>query len=111
MRSAGDRYEAAAAAYLIGKGYRILERNFRLRLGEIDLIAEDGGTLVFIEVKGRFGADPREAVVDYKVGKVHRVAEAYLARTGQFEREIRFDALFVTETAAGCAFDHEIAAF
>ena len=66
-RQIGTEEEALAAEFLEGRGYRIVERNFRCRLGEIDLIARDGSVLVFIEVKyrktGAYG-DPAEAV-DY----------------------------------------------
>ena len=52
-RQIGTEEEALAAEFLEGRGYRIVERNFRCRLGEIDLIARDGSVLVFIEVKYR----------------------------------------------------------
>ena len=52
-RRTGSEYEARAAEYLTANGYRILERNFRCRQGEIDLIAQDGSYLVFVEVKYR----------------------------------------------------------
>ena len=64
-RQIGTKEEALAAAFLEKQGYQILERNFRCRLGEIDLIARDGSTLVFVEVKYRKNADfgtPAEAV-------------------------------------------------
>ena len=113
MRVEGNRFEAAAAAFLESAGYRILARNFRNRLGEIDLIVERDGVVVFVEVKGRRGADPREAISDLKVSKVRRVAESFLAMKGWLDetREVRFDALFVTGTDEGFVFDHEIAAF
>ena len=52
-RDLGDFGERLAAAHLEAKGYRIRERNFRTREGEIDIIAERGGTLVFVEVRNR----------------------------------------------------------
>ena len=69
-----------AAAYLKKKGYQILEANFRCRFGEIDLIARDGGYLVFIEVKYRSSptGDSLEAVNRRKQRKIIRVAEYYL---------------------------------
>ena len=64
-RAVGSRYEEETAAFLQKNGYRILEKNFRDRRGEIDLIAKDGRTLVFVEVKYRKNARngyPEEAV-------------------------------------------------
>ena len=64
-RAVGTHYEEEAARYLEQQGYQILERNFFSRYGEIDLIAKDEDTLVFVEVKYRSGAsfgDPAEAV-------------------------------------------------
>ena len=55
-RQIGTEEEALAAEFLEGRGYRIVERNFRCRLGEIDLIARDGSVLVFIEVSRRRSA-------------------------------------------------------
>ena len=54
-RQTGSRYEETAAAFLTSKGYRVLERNFRCRQGEIDLICRHGRYLVFAEVKYRSG--------------------------------------------------------
>ena len=79
-RAAGASYERRAAAFLRGKGYQILAQNYRCRLGEIDLIAGDGGTIVFIEVKYRAGKGagaPEEAVTAAKMRKIVRVAQYY----------------------------------
>lgn len=96
-RATGSRYEARAAAYLEKKGYRILERNFRCRSGEIDLIARDGRYLVFIEVKyRRTGAAgyALDAVDARKAAKVRRVAGIYLMQTSRPETTpCRFDAI------------------
>ena len=92
-RAVGAAYEAAAAAYLEKLGYRILERNFRCARGEIDLIAEKDGYLVFIEVKYRknSGAGYREeAVVERKRLALGRAARAYLAKNGILEKPCRF---------------------
>lgn len=81
-RAAGRRYEEAAGAYLESLGYRILERNYRCRRGEIDLIARDGAVLVFIEVKFRRGpaaGDPAEAVDARKRRRIVTAARMYLA--------------------------------
>lgn len=79
-RQIGTEEEALAAAFLKKQGYRILEHNFRCRLGEIDLIARDGSALVFIEVKyrknGSYG-HPAEAVDYRKQQKICKVADYY----------------------------------
>ncbi len=82
-RSLGSEKEQIAEKYLRERGYRILERNFRCRQGEIDLIGRDGKYLVFIEVKyradGRAGA-PEEAVNRAKQRTILQVARYYLYR-------------------------------
>ena len=93
-RKTGAEYEAAAAAWLETKGYRILERNYRTRLGEIDLIAEEGDTLCFIEVKYRSSAGygmPAEAVTPHKQQKILAVSRHYLTVHGCWDRSIRYD--------------------
>lgn len=81
-RSIGSLYEQKAASYLESKGVRILERNFRCRSGEVDLIAKDGKYLVFIEVKYRHlnrGAGGAAEAVDLKKQRIiSRVANFYL---------------------------------
>lgn len=73
--------ERLAAGILQERGYRILEQNFRCRFGEIDLIAEENGDLVFIEVKTRRGTVcglPEEAITNRKARKLQEVAICYL---------------------------------
>ncbi len=94
----GLRGEAAAEAALRHAGLRILERRFRVRHGEIDLVAEEGGVLVFVEVKTRrtpAHGRPWEAVIPRKQARLVRVALAYLARHGMFDRPCRFDVVEV----------------
>lgn len=94
----GEQGEALAVAYLQGKGYTLLQQNFRTKLGEIDCIFEDGEELVFVEVKtrtsARFGS-PLEAVGRRKWQQITRVAQEYLARNNGFDRPIRFDVVGV----------------
>ena len=74
--------EDLAAAYLIKNGLTILQRNFRTRQGEVDLIATDKSTLVFVEVKTRTNEDygfPEESVTDEKLDHLQNAAEEYLA--------------------------------
>jgi len=74
--------EDQAAEYLVKNGLKILQRNYRSREGEIDLIASDGDTLVFVEVKTRTNdayGFPEEAVTEEKMEHIYNVAEEYLA--------------------------------
>ncbi len=99
-RETGSRYETLAAAYLTKSGYVILERNFRGRQGEIDLIARDGTYLVFIEVKYRANGamgDPLEAVGAIKQQRIRQTAAWYLRRHGLPEdTPCRFDVVGIT---------------
>jgi putative endonuclease len=110
----GNAGERAAAAFLRERGYHVLEHNFRCRGGEIDLIALDGGTLVFVEVKLRRtlsrGA-PIEAVTALKQGRIRRAAQTYLAFSGQVFPRIRFDVISLQLTAARSEITHFKAAF
>ena len=92
-REAGDRGEAMAAEYLRENGYEILASQFRCRFGEIDLIAEKDGVLMFVEVKLRtnlqYGA-PREYVTAKKQEKLRSAALLYLSMHG-LDASARFD--------------------
>ncbi len=93
------RGEDAAASYLRRRGYRILGRRLRSDLGEIDLVALDGRTVVFVEVKTRHSAEgdhPAEAVDRAKQRRLTRLAVAYLKRHGLLESPARFDVVAVT---------------
>lgn len=94
----GDRGERLAAAYLQRQGLRILERNARSRLGELDLVAADGDQVVFVEVKTRQAAahgQPVEAVTPEKQRRLTQAALGYLKRRGWLERRTRFDVVAV----------------
>ncbi|BFU93825.1 MAG: conserved protein of unknown function [Nitrospira sp.] len=102
----GQEGEAAAEALLIRKGYRIIARNLRSSAGELDLVAEDGPTLVFVEVKARrteeFGGAVY-AVHERKQQKLIRLAAQFLARHHWSRRSCRFDVVLLQETGAGPA--------
>lgn len=86
--------EERAAAFLMLKGFRILERNFRVPQGEIDLIAQKNGVLVFVEVKSRKGSaqgTPLEAVSPRKVGRLSAAAAVYLSYRREGPSACRFD--------------------
>jgi putative endonuclease len=93
-RSLGDRGEDLAAAFLKKQGYKIVERNYRTPLGEIDLVARHQGVLVFIEVKtrtsARFGAG-QEAVHYAKQARLRKLADYYLKQKRLGEMAVRFD--------------------
>jgi putative endonuclease len=96
--------EAAAENALREAGLQILERRFRVRIGEIDLIASLGRLLVFVEVKTRTGhtyGTPAEAVTVTKQRRIARVAEVYLARKGWHDRPCRFDVVDVLRESSG----------
>jgi putative endonuclease len=90
----GSRGEEVAADVYRRRGFRVVARNWRCRLGELDLVVERGDVLVFCEVKSRrqsvFGGG-FEAVTYRKQAKVRAVAEAFLQVTGARPRAIRFD--------------------
>lgn len=81
-RETGSFYEEKACEYLKEKGLQIVERNFRVRQGEIDIVARDKGTLVFVEVKYRrdtAAGRPQEAVTYKKQKQISKVALFYLS--------------------------------
>ncbi len=92
----GAHGEEIAVSYLQSRGYRILERNYRIRLGEIDIIAEHGEDLVFIEVKTRsdilFGS-PFDSVTLSKQRQLSKVALEYMSKRGCHDRPARFDVI------------------
>ncbi len=94
----GRASEARAEQVLRDKGYRILERNLRTTLGELDLVAEDAGILVFVEVKARatdaFGGGLL-AVDQRKRAKLVKLASQYLAQRHWMDRICRFDVVVV----------------
>jgi putative endonuclease len=103
-RAVGRAGEAAAVRFLKRRGLVILARNLRSRLGEIDLLARDGSTLVFVEVKARRGlsGEPPEAAVDArKRARLGRLALGYLAAHRLGEQSCRFDVVGVSLDEAG----------
>jgi putative endonuclease len=94
----GQDSEMQAEQFLVAKGYRILDRNVRTLLGELDLVAEDQGVVVFVEVKGRatesFGG-ALLAVNHRKRVKLTKLAAQYLAKRHWSDRACRFDVVLV----------------
>ncbi len=99
----GEWGEELAAEYLKKRGYRILVRNFRVKFGEIDLVARDKDCICFIEVKTRRSYDaPQEAVSWRKQRKLTRVAQAYLKQNHKnIDVRSRFDVIAIEENADG----------
>ena len=98
-RRVGEIYERRAEAFLEERGLRILCRNFRNRYGEIDIVAEEGAYLVFVEVKYRSNLKngyPEEAVTDKKQQKIRHGARYYLYRHDYSEdTPCRFDVVSI----------------
>jgi putative endonuclease len=95
----GQRGEAEAARYLRRLGYKIVAQGSRSQLGEVDLVAVDGRTVVFVEVKTReslAGGHPAEAVNAEKQRRLTRLALAYLKRHDLLENPARFDVVAIT---------------
>ena len=94
----GKQGEEAAVSFLKKKGYRILQKNFRCSLGEIDIIAEHHRAVVFVEVKSRTGEEfghPVEAITAIKRNKISRVAQVFSSRHNLQNRDLRFDVVTV----------------
>jgi putative endonuclease len=97
-RGTARKGEALAALVLRLKGYRIEARNWRCPLGEIDIVAWDGDTLVFVEVKARTGSTagaPEDAVDPRKQARIVQLAQAFLARRRGTTPPCRFDVVAV----------------
>jgi putative endonuclease len=103
-RKLGDAGEDLAAAALKKQGYKILARNYTTPLGEIDLIARQGGELVFIEVKTRKSlryGEPQDAVSATKQARLRKLADYYLQRQRLGEVPLRFDVVGITMSTDG----------
>lgn len=98
-RALGAEYEEKAVEYLKNHGYFVLEQNFRCRLGEIDIVACQGGYLFFVEVKYRRSAcqgRPEEAITPAKMRTICRAADYYRLRKGYGEETpCRFDVVAI----------------
>jgi len=99
-RSIGNKAEDTAAEYLLSKGYRIICRQYRLKMGEIDIIAQDNdGTLAFVEVKSSFGSgfgNPLFRITPSKQKTIAKIARIYLTNHKISGVPCRFDIISVT---------------
>ncbi|MEO8908225.1 MAG: YraN family protein [Microbacteriaceae bacterium] len=105
----GRRGEELAAAYLVEHGYRLIERNWRCNQGEIDLIVERNGELVFVVVKTRsslaFG-HPFEAITPVKLARLRRLAAAWCAGCDRAVGRSRLDAVAVIAHGDDVTIEH-----
>lgn len=97
-RALGKLGEALAAGELERRGYRIVERNWRCPVGELDIVAEKDGARVFVEVRARRGdrfGTPEESITPIKRAKLLEVAQTYLDEHAEQDREWRIDVVAV----------------
>jgi putative endonuclease len=99
QRSAiGRRAEDLAVSYLEARGFRVLDRNWRRREAELDLVADHGGVCVFVEVRSRTGTErghPLETITAHKRGQIVRAARLYLHEAAPAASAYRFDVVGV----------------
>lgn len=110
----GNIGEDVAIKFFRKKGYKILERNFRTKKGEIDLIAERDGQLVFVEVKTRSSENFGEPVQFVNVAKQKRILAAalfYLTKNKLWHKKVRFDIIGITKKGDNIDIKHEKNAF
>lgn len=106
----GKKGETVAVKFLIDNGYKIIQQNYKNKIGEIDIIAEKDNRIIFIEVKYRQTAKfgyPRESVNYYKQKKIKQVALTYLKQKSKTDALIRFDVIEILDEKL----THLIAAF
>ena len=100
----GKKGEDIAVVYLKSAGYRIVERNYKCLFGEIDIVAKDGDTVVFVEVKSRkseeFG-DPQVAVGLEKQKKISKISLKYLEEKHLYPCNARFDVVAIKMLPSG----------
>ena len=100
----GKLGESVAISFLKKNGYRILEQNYRNIFGEIDIVAMDGNTIVFVEVKARrskqFG-NPKYSVTYKKKRKISMVALDYLKKKSRMNQRARFDVISISTYSEG----------
>ncbi len=112
----GDKGERAAVRYLKRKGFRILAKQYRDHMGEIDIVAMDGKQIVFVEVKTRQSTDngqPYEAVDIHKQRKLTKLGLAWLKKHNRLEQSARFDVISIVwpQDSANPEIEHFINAF
>lgn len=104
-KQVGDRGERVAQNYLLQNGYRIIHVNWRVRTGEIDIVAEKEDVIVFVEVRTRkrqsaFGS-AQESIDFRKQEKIRRTAEKFLFLNGRLDASARFDVIAIEYDESG----------
>lgn len=100
-RSIGNVAEELAAKFLAGKNYKIIDRNFSIRGGEIDIIAKKDDFLVFIEVKARYSHKyglPEESITFFKIKSLKKTALFYIQKIKWGDKPFRFDLIAIDYT-------------
>lgn len=108
-RRRGDLGEDAAARYLESRGFRVLERNWRYKQWELDLICRDGDTVVFVEVKTRAATTmgiPADALTRKKQVRLVKAASQYLTKNDLWDEPCRFDLASVIDTGYSMDVDY-----
>ena len=113
LKKLGNEGEVFAAEFLEKQGYRILERNFRCRMGELDLVVLKDEYLVFVEVKtrSRSGISPLISITKAKRSKIRKLAEYYLLGRPLNKYQPRFDVIGLTKVNQGYLPEHIVNAF
>lgn len=97
-RAKGAKAEEIAVNFLINKNYKILEKNYNTRYGEIDIICKKDNMIIFVEVKMRkssvFGL-PEETVLKPKIDRIRKTALIYLDKADEYYADIRFDVIAI----------------
>jgi putative endonuclease len=108
-KQTGQQGEALAASYLAEQGYNIVQRNWRCPLGELDIVAEAGGTLIFVEVRTRrsrrFGL-AEESITPTKQSRLVELAQTYLQESATLDRSWRIDVVTVQWEAGRPKINH-----
>lgn len=103
-RSVGDNAETLACTYLSQNGYKVIERNFQIRGGEIDIVAREGEILIFVEVKARYSHKyglPEESITYFKIKALKKTALFYITKIKWGNNPYRFDLLTIDYTNRG----------
>ena len=109
IKETGDLGEAIACRYLQDKGFQIIERNFRLRIGELDIIAKDGNCLVFCEVRtlrDPRGFAPEHSITIKKRKQLSRIANGFLSIRKMAPKFCRFDVVAIILTDNNTKINH-----